>query len=239
MVPRMSPTLIMTRPRDQNDRFITALRQAWDGPLDVISSPLLKIVPLQVTCSDVDSVIFTSANGVAAAKQLNLPAGLTAWCVGARTAQLAEDAGFRSMTGPGDAQGLVRDIIAAHPAGRLAHIRGNHTRGDVAHNLGAAGISCVDVIAYEQQALSLSQAARLRLRGQDPVIFPLFSPRTSTILASMGAFDALAHGVALSKAVKDAMDTAQFADVRVAMEPTGAAMVFSVVEVLKALTSQG
>jgi uroporphyrinogen-III synthase len=220
----MKPTLIVTRPIAQSEYFAASVASAWDGPLDLIVSQLIKIVPIKVTAPDVDAVIFTSANGVDAAATMGLPAELAAWCVGGRTAQAAQQAGFAPITGPGDADGLVAHLISAHPAGTFAHIRGKHTRGDVCARMNAAGLHCQDVVAYDQQSCALSAQAHAALNADNPVVVPLFSPRTSAILSEQGPYEAAMHVIALSNAVKKAIDPALNWDITVVSSPDGEAM---------------
>lgn len=230
----MTPTVILTRPKAQSESFAAQLRARWDGPIDIIIAPLIAIVPVAVTCDAPDAVIFTSTNGVSASAKLGLPKGLTAWCVGAKTAELAAAAGFEPITGPGDADGLVAKIIAARLDGPLAHIRGRHARGDVSARLNAAGISCVDVVAYDQKACQLTQEARQAVVAKKSVIFPLFSPRTATILNSEGPFAAEIHAVALSAAVQSAISSEVTEQITVAAHPDGTAMLNATLDVLRA-----
>lgn len=235
----MTPTLILTRPAAQSESFAAEIIALWDKPLHIILSPLLEIVPLQAKVTRPHAVIFTSANGVAAAKTLKLPKGLTAWCVGAKTGRMAQEAGFDPIVGPGDAAGLVRDIVAARPSGVLAHIRGMYTRGDVAAHLAAAGIPCMEVVAYDQRALPLTAQAQASLRGQQPVIFPLFSPRTATILNRQGPFSGPVEVIAMSDAVKDVLDCENFSKVSVAVKPERDAMIAETLAALRRLAAVG
>ncbi|MEL6685178.1 MAG: uroporphyrinogen-III synthase [Pseudomonadota bacterium] len=228
----MMPIVILTRPRAQSESFAAVLRAKWDGP--IIIAPLIEIAPIDVTCDNPDAVIFTSANGVAASARLALPSGLTAWCVGSKTAEFARAAGFDAVAGPGDADGLVADIIAAKPSGKLSHIRGMHARGDISVRLNAAGIACTDVVAYAQKALALSEEAKVAIAAQSSVIFPLFSPRTATILNGEGPFAASVHVVALSEAVKDAVSKQVSSQITLAARPDAEAMLASTLRVLRA-----
>lgn len=228
----MTPTLIVTRPTDQSESFAAQVLAAWDRPLAVIVSPLIQIVPIAATVPEVDHVIFTSANGAHAANSLGLKAGLKAWCVGSKTAEVARAAGYDPNVGPGDAQGLVSDLVAAHPTGSIAHIRGKHARGDVCDTLKAAGLDCIDVIAYDQQPRDLTAQARIALDGSDPVILPLFSPRTCSILNAQGPFAAPIHVVAMSDAVKNVVDAAMGWDMTVAQSPDNDAMVRATLSLL-------
>ncbi|EBA14223.1 uroporphyrinogen-III synthase [Roseobacter sp. CCS2] len=227
------PTVILTRPKAQSARFATKLKAQWDGPLEIIIAPLIEIVPVAATCDVPDAIIFTSANGVSASERLGLPRGLTAWCVGSKTAELARTAGFAPVVGPGDADGLVADIIAAKPTGALAHIRGKHARGDVSARLNAAGITCADVVVYDQRALNLTQEVKRAVAAQSLVIFPLFSPRTATILNGEGPFDAAVHVVALSDAVKSAVSPKVATQITVAASPDGNAMLSATLSVMR------
>ena len=230
----MTPTVILTRPKAQSESFAAELRAQWDDPIEIIIAPLIEIVPVDADPPKPDAVIFTSANGVSASAALDLPGDLTAWCVGAKTAELARAAGYTPITGPGDADGLVSDIIAAKPGGTLAHIRGMHARGDVCARLNAAGVSCVDVVAYDQKVLHLTEEAKLATSAQKNVIFPLFSPRTATILNKEGPLSASVHIIAMSDAVKSAVSATISEQITVADSPDGNAMLSATLSVLKA-----
>ena len=219
---------------DYTRRFAAELAAQWGGPLRVIHAPLIEIAPIKADCEAPDAVIFTSANGVAAAASLHLPKEVQAWCVGPKTAELAQAAGFVPTVGPGDAEGLVSDIIAAKPLGRLAHIRGRHARGEISARLNTAGISCMDVVAYDQIEQPLTTEAKKALAGADPVFLPLFSPRTATILNKQGPFAAPVHVIALSEAVKAAVSAEVANRVTLAERPDGQAMLAAVLAALQA-----
>ena len=233
----MTPILLATRPSGQNADFVDSIRAVWTGPLRVVRSPLLGIVQLSVPAPDANSVILTSVNGVAAAEAMGLADGRTAWCVGTRTADAARTAGFSVITGPGDAAGLAAAIIAAAPTGRLAHIRGAHARGDVAMRLAEAGLECEDVVAYRQDAIDLSSEAAEALQSRVPVIVPLFSPRTGSILSSQGPFAAPLHLVMMSAAVAEAVTLENCASTRLAATPNAKAMTDAVLQSLRGVTA--
>lgn len=231
---QMTPTLIVTRPAQQGEEFARAVRERYADQVRIILSPLIEISTLPVTddFSDLEGVIFTSAHAVGA---VNLPAGITAWCVGPRTAECAKDAGFDVVVGTGDASGLVEFIVDRAPCGRLAHIRGQHARGNVAGTLQAHGLQCDDVVAYEQRALALTAEAKLALKGEFPVVLPLFSPRTATILSEQRQFVAPLHLVVMSDVVKKAAGTVGAQTITVAAQPNGQAMVEATLTRLDAL----
>ena len=234
----MTPTLIMTRPTAQSECFAAELLARWKGPLKIIYAPLIEIVMQGSTFDDPDAVIFTSANGVAASAQFDLTKGLPAWCVGKRTAEVAQRAGFAVIEGPGTADGLVARIIDAKPLGSVAHIRGMHARGDISARLNAVGVPCVDVVAYDQREIPLSTQALTALAGVDPVIFPLFSPRTAAILNKQGPFAAPVAVVAMSKAVQDMLDPTDAERAAVAEKPDAASMIEATLVVIERLVAR-
>lgn len=63
------------------------------------------------------------------------------------------------------------------------HLHGEHTRGDVAARLRAAGLAVEARMVYRQVELPLSDTAHALLQGEAPVILPLFSPRSARLLA--------------------------------------------------------
>jgi uroporphyrinogen-III synthase len=150
------------------------------------------------------AVIFTSATGVAAAKGLDLPR--RAWCVGGQTAAQARAAGFDAVSADGDAGALVAAVLANPPPGRLLHLRGEETRGDVAERLTAAGLETVSVVVYRQEPQALTEEAQELLVRPGTVILPLFSPRTAALFraAAPSGLTARLMLVAMSAAVADA-----------------------------------
>ena len=231
----MTPTLLLTRPEGRNGPFAAMVRDRLGRDISVVTSPLMAITFLEVERPDAADYVFTSVNGVAAAKAMTVGAGATAWCVGRQTAAAATKAGFAAKVGPGDADALVAHIIAAQPNGRLAHIRGRHSRGDVAQTLQQAGIRCEDIVAYDQIPSDLTSDARSVLSGQQPVVFPLFSPRTATILKAQGPFAAPIHAAAMSEAVKAELSGLPTKAMVVAKHPDAAHMADAVAAMIDKL----
>lgn len=231
---RESPVLILTRPEVAARRTLRAL-----GPLPVVPilSPLIRIAPIEGVAAprDVRGLVLTSGNGVEAAVRLGLASELPAWCVGGGTAARARRAGWRAQSADGDADALVRLILDRRPAGPLLHIRGEHARGDVAERLCAGGVACRDLVAYRQEPLPLTEAARARLNGSAPVILPLYSPRTARILARSGEFSAQIHIVAMSEAVAEAARDLAARSTEIAPVPDNAAMAEAILRKIAAL----
>ncbi len=218
----MKPVLIITRPAPDGDRFASEVAAHVD--VSIIVSPLQKIVPVEVMCG-AGAVVFTSSNGVAQAVRMGLT-GARAWCVGERTAQLAQDAGFDAVSAGGNAEDLIKLILTQKPLENLTHIRGREARGDIAPRLTASGVPCADLIAYEQETLSLSEAAKAATQGVSPAIIPLFSPRAAMLFLEQVSVGPHSKFIVMSKAVADCMGGLR---VQVLDEPNGDAMLAAVI----------
>lgn len=205
--------ILLTRAAAQNERFAARLAGR------IVQSPLAEVRFLHPDLPLADCAIFTSENAVhALAGRLPAP---RAWCVGDRTAEVARQAGFLAWSASGDADALVAAILNA-PPGRCLHLRGRETRGDVAARLNAAGIPCAEAVVYDIAPIPPTTEALALLAGAAPVIVPLFSPASARRFAQVPARAPL-RLACLSPAVAAAAPPA--AEVRIAAEPTAAAMI--------------
>lgn len=162
------PTLLLTRPQPGAKRF-AALMRGWR----CVISPILRIVPVDHDASilgDAQGLVFTSAHAVPWAGPGR---GRPALCVGAHTAREARAAGFDVTEGAGTADSLL-PLIARAPV-PLIHAHGRH----LAKMLPVPG-----VVVYDQKAVGLSAKAKALLADPGPVILPIFSPRTATVLST-------------------------------------------------------
>jgi uroporphyrinogen-III synthase len=177
--------VLLTRPLPQSQAFARALAARFGTRLRPVISPLIKVQTqaLPLPPGRFAGVIFTSANGVEAAGGM---AGLPrlAWCVGDKTAGTARAAGFDARSAGGDAEALVTAITANPPTGRLIHLHGRETRGDIAARLTAAGVETLALEVYQQIAQPISEAARELVADGGVVLVPLFSPRTAQLFAN-------------------------------------------------------
>lgn len=163
-----SPTLLLTRPEPDSRRFAALLPE-----LRAVISPILRIVAVEhdaARLAQAQGLVFTSGHAVASAGPGR---GRLAICVGSRTGEIAQAAGFRVQSGNGFAESLL-PLIAAAPV-PLVHPHGRH----LAKRLPVPGM-----VVYDQQALPLNRDARALLGGEGPVILPLFSPRSARLLAA-------------------------------------------------------
>ena len=232
-------TLLMTRPRAASERFVAELAPAERARLQVVYSPLLEIAfrPGPVDLAGLEGVIFTSANGVAAARAARVPPALPAYCVGAVTAEGACEAGWDVRAVEESADALIAALTARRPPAPLLHLRGGHARGDIAGRLTAAGIETHERVLYEQRLAAPSSAARAALAGLNPVIAPLFSPRTARQFADTCAGTAPLYLAAISAAAAEPVENMGARALIVAERPDAAAMA-AAVETLAARASR-
>lgn len=222
--------ILLTRPADQGARFAHALRDRFGTAVEIAESPLIALHLLTPALPEgpFDAVVFTSATAVTAATLPGLPR--LAFTVGDRTAQAAQAAGFRTLSASGDAEALIALLLQARP-GRVLHLHGQETRGDVVGHLRRAGMQAEGAVVYAQLPQPLTAVAQGWLGGDQPVIVPLFSPRTATLFSSSRAVAPL-WLAALSPAV-DAAATLSAARRITAARPDADAMLDTIAKLLR------
>lgn len=227
--------VLLTRPEPQSRAFAEALTDRFGNRVRCVTSPLMAVELLTPAVPEgpYAAVIFTSANGVAAATRLGADLPPQAFCVGAGTATLAQAAGFAATSADGDADALVAAILANPPPGRLLHLRGEEARGDVAERLIKAGTKTDALTVYRMRPQTLTAEAVELLQGSRVVIVPLFSPHSATLfnLALPQGRPLRVQLVAMSAAVAEAI-TGQQADVMVVRKPTATAMLDAIGQLL-------
>ncbi|MES2433161.1 MAG: uroporphyrinogen-III synthase [Pseudomonadota bacterium] len=234
MVRQSQPTVLLTRPLAQSQRFAEQIG-------GVLISPLMRPAFLtpRLPTGDFTAVVLTSETGAEAAGRISasgfrLPK--RAFCVGHRTAQAAQAVGFDASSAAGAADDLLAHIVSAAPVGRLLLLRGQDSVGDLEIRLASAGLETVSLTIYRQIALGLTDAAIAVLQDPRPVILPIFSPRSARLLATelrRVAAKAPIWFAALSPAVAEAFD---FPTVytEIALRPDSAAMLRAV-QILRGL----
>lgn len=229
---RVLPVLL-TRPAEQAQRFAAELAMRYLNRLRPIISPLMAPVyfapdwPHQAY----STLILTSETGVLAAVRLrDLGRALPerAICVGDRTASVAQAAGFKATSAQGDAEALIDMILSSNDPGPYLHLRGRQARGDIAPRLLAKGRLAESAVVYEQTAQSLTKEARAVLDGADPVIIPLFSPRSAALLAENGPFRAPLLIAAISTTVAEKAKSLGPARIELSKSPDGTGMLDAV-----------
>lgn len=216
--------LIMTRPVEANARFIRQLPAPLSERLEVIESPLVEIVSESADFEIAvgEAVIFTSTNGVRYAPEGQ---GRQAFCVGQRTTEVANAAGWDGVFCGQTSDALVSSLLENPLSIRLWHVAGRHTRGQIAERLTAGGLQVTRVAVYDQVLRPLTLQAKSVLQQEKTVILPIFSPRTATQFAQDCPAGAHPHIVALSEAVAAPMAQLNCASFEIAATPDAQAVV--------------
>lgn len=228
MARQSQPTILLTRPLAQSERFADQIGGAVISPLmrpEFLSPP--------VPAGEFAAIILTSETGAEAAGRISAAGAVLpkrAFCVGNRTAEAARALGFDAQSAMGAADDLLALINAAAPVGRLLLLRGQDSAGDLERRLISAGKEAVSVIVYHQIAQNLNDEAATLLHGSAPVILPIFSPRSAKLMAAelrRVAATAPICLAALSPAVAEAFDFPTSLR-EIALRPDGAAMIRAV-----------
>ena len=218
--------LVLTRPLEASLRFLAQVEEQAGLEVRSIISPLFEVVEMSaVVETSGKELVLTSANGVSGAKRLGFERGSKAYCVGARTAEVAELAGFDAISAEGNADDLVRLIADERSTQTLVHVHGEHTRGNVAERLNELGFHCESVTTYRQVICPPSEALINALHGNDPLLVPLFSPRSALIFGLAEDIRAPLHVIAMSQAVAAEVSDLGADTVRVVENPETQAMV--------------
>ena len=226
--------LLVTRPREDADALARALRQIGAVP---VLAPVMTIEPdagVSVDLTGIQALLFTSANGVRAFASLSPERDLPVLAVGDATARAATQAGFTDIQ---SADGDTDDLAALATrrldpkAGALLHPAGRDVAGPLKQDLEARGFEVRRQTFYRAQFVrTLPEEARRAIGSHelDGVLF--FSPRTAqsfvTLVTEAGLPGALGklYAYCLSAAVAEIARGVQWKDVRIATEPTQAAL---------------
>ena len=225
------PALLMTRPAATSAAFIGALDARVMAGVQVVISPLFNIVPTgaRPDFTAYRGVIFTSARAVDLAGGSR---GKAAYCVGARTAEAASQAGWDVRFCAADAAALIPRLLDPSIA-PLLHLCGRHRRGQIAETLCAAGVKTDVEVLYDQQSHPLSSEAHDLLSRAGPVIAPVFSPRTALLLVQHEVSLQNVTAVALSPAVATELRDRGLARIIVTPQPSGKEMADAVEKLLR------
>ena len=222
--------LLLTRPLAQSQGFVNMFAaRRHPSPMQICISPLFEII-FQGSLPDMScyrSLIFTSSNGVRAFSQLAPNRILPSFTVGQVTAETAIEVGFPAQMLGLNVQDFAKALLSLNPKAPCLHPRGDISRSPLAKELTDAGLATDEAIVYHQRGLPLTAQAHKILVGSDPVIVPLFSPRSAQrfraeFIRARGT--APIYVIALSKAVATKMSGINMADLVVAEQPKAMAM---------------
>lgn len=191
------PRVLVTRSEPGASETAARLTAAGYHP---IVEPVFGIQPIAAVIPVFDALAFTSANGVREFAKLSARRDVSVFCVGARTAEAAREAGFADVaSADGDVEALSALIDEKLPKGsRLLHPGNEEARGDLTGRLRGAGFSAEFLTIFRAvpnpipgPALQAHLAGRL---GFEAVL--VHSPRGATILAGFAAGSAAPLDVA-------------------------------------------
>ncbi len=216
------PTLLLTRPEPGSSEFLALCEREFGDRISAITSPLMRIVdagdipPLD----EYQTLIFTSGHAVHRVGKAGLLNGRCVATVGQATAELATGFGASARAIGTDLETFLANC--ADLADPCLHLRGSHTRGDLAAELTLAGKSAGEAVIYDQLAMPPTRAAQALVAGSDPVTAPVFSSRSAELLSRFIGNRVDVTVIAISAAVASA--STRIGKVKIAEAPTVEAM---------------
>lgn len=230
MFPTTEMRILVTRPQPDADHTAGLLRARGH---DAIICPLMEIVPnvdaQTLNTKDLQAVLITSANGARALAAVSADRDLRILAVGVASAEAARNEGFRRVeSADGDVDtlaALVQQTLDPKD-GKLLHVAGSVTAGDLSGFLAQQGFEIEKVALYHANTADLlPRLIETGLKSQNFDAIVLFSPRTARIFASLvdqaGLRDSLRNisAFCLSPAVAETLRSTEFRDVQVSYRP--------------------
>ena len=196
--------LLLTRPLGGNERFCLKIKHLLYS-CEILDNPIQKIdfLPSLSKVNKNSVLIFTSANGLRAAKKHNL-SNKKCFVVGANTKKIAVSFGYDVLGFSKDQENLLKLIKSKKPTESMVHIRGKHTVGNLCDALKRNQFSCLDIIGYNQEPLKIKKQNLQKIHSGRPVILPIFSSRSAELLQSnldLTGFNVIAISEAVAKIV--------------------------------------
>ncbi|KAG1713740.1 hypothetical protein GQR58_002206 [Nymphon striatum] len=114
--------------------------------------------------------------------------------------------GYTAVSSNGSAADLCQLILRDNPQGKLLHIRGEVSHGNVMQVLVHGGLECHEVVVYTKQPRCPDVSVRNMISSLQYFILPIFSTETVSIIASWGINLNAAHVVAISELVASEAD---------------------------------
>jgi len=196
--------LLLTRPLGGNERFCLKIKHLLYS-CEILDNPIQRIdfLPSLSKVNKNSVLIFTSANGLRAAKKHNL-INKKCFVVGANTKKIAVSFGYDVLAFSKDQENLLKLIKSKKPTESMVHIRGKHTVGNLCDALKRNQFSCLDIIGYNQEPLKIKKQNLQKIHSGRPVILPIFSSRSAELLQSnldLTGFNVIAISEAVAKIV--------------------------------------
>lgn len=227
----------MTRPKPEAERTAAALRAQGHT---VVIAPLLRIeavIDVDIGAGPWAAILVTSANAapaIAAHRRFPMLRALPVFAVGRRSAEAMREAGFAEVTSAdGDVGDLARLVAERLPCGAsLLYPAGAERAGDLAGDLAACGFAVETAVVYRAiAATSFAPDVVVAIgHGIDGVLH--YSPRSAAAyVAAARAGGLVAAAVVkpaqfcLSAHVAEPLAQAGATDIRIAPQPTEAALI--------------
>lgn len=222
--------VLVTRPQPDADTTAELLRDMGHYPL---VAPLLDIQPLKspepLDFQNIQAILITSANGARALARSTDHRDIPVFAVGLASASGAREAGFGDVqSAAGDVETLAALVVdRLHPKkGKLLHITGSVTAGDLAGRLAAVGFDVDKRVLYQavvKDTLPELIADGLRAQNIDSILF--YSPRTARTFVDLVEMSELRNKLnninilCLSEAVRDVLFKLNILNVQVSSAP--------------------
>lgn len=222
----MAPAILITRPDPSGAAFADHVRARIGCAPEIVLSPIMRIEH----CGDLPdmsgykTLIFTSRHGVEAYLAQDGPCDIPAYAVGNATAAAARRAGMDVISCDGDAGDLIARILADSPTAPCLHLRGEHIASNIAQALTLAGTETHEATIYRQIEGRLTAQALSLLQNGQPVIVPLFSPRSAQLFFEQTAAAGPILVAAISDNVRQAVPNGAAQRIETAEKPTAEAM---------------
>lgn len=231
------PIVLLTRPLAGSERFATALRVRFGDRIEVAIHPLQRIewIDVQELTIEPKALIFTSQNGVLGWNRDKNSPFSTAYCVGPQTTAMAQECGLNAIDCGGDAKAVIETVLAERPVGPLVHYRGEHGIGDIAKNLNQARIETVERVCYRQSLETPDDDFATLFEVEQPVIAPLFSPRSVSLFQDALPDPADPWLAVISANAGERVDAKRQQKMIVAKAPNASAMLDAVKDILDRL----
>ncbi len=240
------PLIWIPRPHEDADQMASALTGIGARPL---VAPLLSIVfsDEEPDLAEIKGLLFTSANGVRAFANASGDRTLPVYAVGPRSAEVARETGFTSVSVAGGNVDLLADHVAASRSpsdGMLLHIAGTERAGDLVQALEKHGFAVRRQVFYSAEAATeLPEDVLHALQTRTLDACAIFSPRTASLIVSLvkkaGLEDSLKHVTALclSDNVSTNASALNWCTRVVSSKPDGEAMLQLIREVFPTLST--
>jgi uroporphyrinogen-III synthase len=124
----------------------------------------------------------------------------------------------------GDAADLIARILADTAPTPCLHLRGAHIAANIAKALTLAGTETHEAVIYRQTEGHLTARAVSLLQNGQPVIVPLFSPRSAQLFFDQAVPTGPLLVAAISENVRQAVPDGCAASIETAEHPTAEAM---------------